>query len=96
MGSDDADSSWVGAEVIINPGIDWGSERRFQSKGFNILGMPRNGTLAELVTVPVANLHRKPEHLSWQQAAALPLAGVTAWRVLWPNMTQRTILVWTV
>jgi zinc-binding alcohol dehydrogenase/oxidoreductase len=82
VGSDDADSSWVGAEVIINPGIDWGSERRFQNKSFNILGMPRNGTLAELVTVPVANLHRKPEHLNWQQAAALPLAGVTAWRVL--------------
>jgi NADPH:quinone reductase-like Zn-dependent oxidoreductase len=30
----------------------------------------------------VANLAPKPHHLSWQQAAALPLAGLTAWRAL--------------
>jgi NADPH:quinone reductase-like Zn-dependent oxidoreductase len=44
--------------------------------------MPDNGTFAEKIVIPVANLAAKPAHLSWEQAAALPLAGVTAWRAL--------------
>jgi zinc-binding alcohol dehydrogenase/oxidoreductase len=44
------------------------------------LGGPSDGTLAEYVTVPAWNLAPKPAHLSFAQAAALPLALVTAWR----------------
>ena len=40
------------------------------------------GTYAELVSAPVRTLARKPATLSWEQAAALPLAGLTAWQVL--------------
>lgn len=76
------DSKWVGQEVIINPGMDWGDNPRAQSRDFRILGMPDNGTFAEFVKVPAANLHLKPQHLTWEQAAALPLAGVTAYRAL--------------
>ncbi|GAB2764735.1 NADP-dependent oxidoreductase [Sinomonas soli] len=36
------------------------------------------GTLAELVEVPVRTAARKPEGLSFEDAAALPLAGLTA------------------
>jgi NADPH:quinone reductase-like Zn-dependent oxidoreductase len=79
------DDSWVGKDVIIDPGLDWGDAESHQSKDFTILGMPRNGTLAEKVVVPIANLREKPAHLSVEQAAALPLAGVTAWRTI---MTQ--------
>jgi NADPH:quinone reductase-like Zn-dependent oxidoreductase len=46
------------------------------------LGLPDDGTLAEYVRVPVGNLVEKPAHLSWEEAAALPLAGVTAFRSL--------------
>lgn len=40
------------------------------------------GTFAELVTVPVRALARKPAELDWHQAGSLPLAGLTAYRVL--------------
>jgi NADPH:quinone reductase-like Zn-dependent oxidoreductase len=44
--------------------------------------MPDPGTFAERIAIAVANLAPKPAHLTWEQAAALPLAGLTAWRAL--------------
>ncbi len=76
------DPTWVGREVIINPALDWGVDTRAQSPQFRILGLPDSGTFADKISIPVANLAPKPAHLSWQQAAALPLAGLTAWRAL--------------
>lgn len=69
-----------GDEVIINPTIDWGNSEDFQNKNFKILGLPDNGTLAEYVSVPAKNIYKKPEHLSFKEAAAIPLAGLTAFR----------------
>ena len=40
------------------------------------------GTYAELVSLPVAMVARKPAGLSFTQAAAVPLAGLTAWQAL--------------
>ncbi|KOU42327.1 alcohol dehydrogenase [Streptomyces sp. WM4235] len=40
------------------------------------------GTFAEFVTVPVRALAPKPVSLSWQEAAGLPLAGLTAYQLL--------------
>jgi NADPH:quinone reductase-like Zn-dependent oxidoreductase len=77
-----AGAAWVGRAVVIDPGLGWGPSQAVQAPTYTILGMPTNGTLAEFVVVPAENLHPKPEHLSWEQAAALPLAGVTAWRAL--------------
>ena len=76
------DPALVGRRVIINPGLGWGDNPRAQSASFSILGLPRDGTLAEKVAVPAAHLTPKPAHLSWEEAAALPLAGLTAWRAL--------------
>lgn len=76
------DSFWLGKEVIINAAINWGDNEDFHGKNFEILGMPRNGTFAESVVVPSDRLHQKPDHLSWEEAAALPLAGLTAYRAL--------------
>lgn len=74
---------WIGKEVIINPSIDWGASEAWQDPaGFHILGLPDDGTFAEYVKVPVANLVEKPANLSFEEAAALPLAGVTAYRAL--------------
>jgi NADPH:quinone reductase-like Zn-dependent oxidoreductase len=77
-----ADRSWLGREVIINPAVDWGVDPRAQSSAFTILGLPHPGTLAERVAVPVSQLAPKPAHLDFAAAAALPLAGLTAWRAL--------------
>lgn len=74
---------WVGKEVIIDPALHWGNAPGYQDPaGFRILGLPDDGTLAEYVVVPVENLVAKPAHLSFEEAAALPLAGVTAFRAL--------------
>lgn len=40
------------------------------------------GTYAEHVSVPEASVARKPESLSFEQAAAIPLAGLTAYQAL--------------
>jgi len=73
---------WLGQEVVINPGWDWGADEKVQAAQFHILGMPTDGTFASEVVVPDHYLHPKPKHLDWQQAAALPLAGMTAYRAL--------------
>ena len=41
-----------------------------------------DGTFAEYVTVPVRALAHKPAALDWEQAAAIPLAGLTAYQTL--------------
>ncbi|MDZ4712713.1 MAG: zinc-binding dehydrogenase [bacterium] len=69
-----------GDEVIVNPGMNWGSDENFQSKDFKILGMPDNGTFAEYVKVQSSYLHKKPLHLDHIHSSAIPLAGVTAYR----------------
>jgi len=76
------DSSWLEREVIINPSFDWGHHEKAQEPRFTILGMPKHGTLAEYIGVPVTQLAPKPAHLTWEEAAALPLAGLTAYRAL--------------
>ena len=76
-------ADWIGKEVIIDPALYWGHEPGFQDPvDFRILGLPDDGTLAEYVVAPLGNLVVKPAHLSFTEAAALPLAGVTAWRAL--------------
>lgn len=71
-----------GRDVIIDPGLNWGDNEKFQSADFRILGLPEHGTLAEVVAMPKENVYDKPAHLSWEEAAAIPLAGVTAYRAL--------------
>jgi zinc-binding alcohol dehydrogenase/oxidoreductase len=79
---DGVEAKWIGREVIINPAMDWGTDLRAQSRQFRILGLPDDGTFAQLVKVPAANLCAKPATLSWEEAAALPLTGLTAYRAL--------------
>jgi NADPH:quinone reductase-like Zn-dependent oxidoreductase len=76
------DRSWLGREVVINPASNWGPSARAQGADFSILGLPADGTLAERVSVAASQLSPKPGHMSWEEAAALPLAGLTAWRAL--------------
>ncbi|MBE7177707.1 MAG: zinc-binding dehydrogenase [Mucilaginibacter polytrichastri] len=78
----DVDPDQLGREVVIYPVFSWGDHSDYQGKDFRILGLPDNGTLAGFVRVKKANLFDKPPHLNWEQAAALPLAGLTAYRAL--------------
>ena len=50
--------------------------------GFEILGGPSDGTYAELVAVPPRTSSRSRDSFSWEEAAAFPLAGLTAYRAL--------------
>lgn len=72
----------VGDEVIILPSLAWGDGEAAPGPGFRILGGPDDGTYAELIRIPAENVAPKPQRLSWEQAAALPLAGLTAYRAL--------------
>ncbi len=83
------DPAWVGRDVIINPSFDWGTAQKAFGERFTILGNPRQGTLAEKISVPVTNLAAKPAHLGWEEAAALPLAALTAWRALFGRAQLR-------
>lgn len=81
VGSND-DKDWLWKKVIINPNINWGTHPIVQGRDFEILGMPSQGTLAEYVKVNVDRLSHVPAHLTEEEAAALPLAGVTAYNAL--------------
>lgn len=79
------EQQWQGKEVVINPNIGWGDNPAVQSSTYKILGMPVDGTLAEYINVPVHRLAEKPAHLSLEQAAALPLGGLTAYRAVFTH-----------
>ncbi len=72
----------VGDPVIINPSIGWGENQNFPQKSYTILGMPTNGTFAEYIKVKHSQVYHKPTHLTWEEAASLPLGGLTAYRAL--------------
>jgi len=71
-----------GDEVIINPSLNWGANSKVQGEGYEILGFPTNGTFAEYISINHQYVCHKPEHLSFQESAAIPLAALTAYRAL--------------
>ena len=71
-----------GDEVIVFPSLGWGGGEAAPAPGFRILGGPDDGTYAELLKVPAENVFPRPQRFSWEESAALPLAGLTAWRAL--------------
>lgn len=73
---------WLEKEVIINPSHNWGDNPDYYGSDYRILGLPEDGTFAEYVKVEARYLVPKPPHLSFEEASALPLAGLTAWRAL--------------
>jgi NADPH:quinone reductase-like Zn-dependent oxidoreductase len=72
----------TGAPVVINPSLEWGEDPEIQGPRWRILGLPDHGTFAELVAVPAANVLPRPAGLSDEEAAAIPLAGLTAYRAV--------------
>ncbi len=74
------DSVWIGKKVVFNPNINWGENPEHQAVNYHILGMPSDGTFAEYLRIETHRLHEKPSVFSDEEAAALPLAGLTAYR----------------
>jgi NADPH:quinone reductase-like Zn-dependent oxidoreductase len=71
-------------EVVLYPGVGWGARENAAEEGFRFIGGPLDGTFAELVAVPEENVFPKPPRLSFEEAASLPVAGLTAYRALFP------------
>ena len=71
-----------GEEVLINPALYWGDNPRIPGKDYRILGIPDDGTYAQFIKVPADHVFPKPSHLSHEEAAAIPLAALTAYRAL--------------
>ncbi len=83
-------------EVVIDPMLGWGSNPHLWASDASILGMPHDGTFAQYVAVPTANVYPKPPHLSMEEAAAIPLAGLTAYRALFTRgqmLAGETVLI---
>jgi NADPH:quinone reductase-like Zn-dependent oxidoreductase len=77
-----------GDKVVVDPGIttkqdNW-TEKGLDSMspGYRILGEHINGGCAEYVSVPVENVHKRPDGLTASEAASPLLAGLTAYRML--------------
>ena len=71
-----------GTEVVINPALHWGDDPAKPGKEYRILGLPDEGTFAQFVKVPGDHVFPKPSHLSHEEAAAIPLGALTAYRAL--------------
>lgn len=74
---------WDVSGVVVQPGV---SVTEY-AVGDEVIGYVREdflsrGTFAEYVAAPVRTLARKPRNLSFEEAAGLPLAGLTAYQGL--------------
>ena len=88
----------TGSEVVVHSVITaegWTGDETLDP-GRSLLSEKHQGSLAELVTVPTRNLLPKPAELSFAEAACLPTAWLTAYRMLFVNSSLRpgqTVLV---
>lgn len=77
------DVSLIGQRFWINPSLAWGDRKDVPDyKTWRILGLPDQGTYAEKIVVDSAQLEPCPSDWKAEDAAALPLAGLTAYRAL--------------
>ena len=85
----EAVSGWSeGERVIVNPNM-WCGECEFCVAGeeslcdsYGVIGEHMTGGAAEYIAVPARNLRRIPADFPFEQAAAVPLVWMTAWRAL--------------
>lgn len=72
----------TGEDVVVLPSLAWGPDESAPGADWEILGDHRPGTYAERVAVPIDCVAPKPRGMSWAEAAALPLVGLTTYRAL--------------
>jgi NADPH2:quinone reductase len=92
----------AGERVLLNPALCDDTCAYCQAgehslcDNFKILGEQVDGTFAEYVAVPQANVLPIPDHVDFIQAAAYPLVTLTAWRMLMTRAQLRageTVLI---
>ncbi|MGB7983070.1 MAG: zinc-binding dehydrogenase [Candidatus Nanopelagicales bacterium] len=97
LGCDAAGVDPEGNEVIVHGVIaSGGYADETVDPGRSLLSEIHQGTFAERVAVPVRNLVPKPAELSWAQAACLPTAWLTAYRMLFTRsglVPGQTVLI---
>ncbi len=86
---EDVDPMYLGLNVVINPGHEWGNNPIVQSNAFKILGFPDHGTFSDYIVVPKQYVFEKPDHLDFAESAAVPLSGLTAYRALFSRARLR-------
>lgn len=87
LGCDGAGVDEQGREVVVHavvPSDGWRGDETLDPRR-TLLSELHDGTLAEQVCVPRANLVPKPQNLSWEHAACLSTAWLTAYRMLFTN-----------
>ena len=91
-----------GDPVVLYPMASCGRCRACQAgdqancSTFSISGETRHGSFAELIAMPEHCFVPKPDNLSWEAAATLPVAYLTAWRMLFgrnPLQSAETVLI---
>ena len=98
LGCDGAGIDEQGNEVVVHAVIsdpDFRGDETLDPKR-SLLSELYDGTLADLVSVPRRNLVAKPAQLSFEEAACLPTAWLTAYRMLFTQAAARpgqTVLV---
>jgi NADPH:quinone reductase-like Zn-dependent oxidoreductase len=81
LGCDAAGIDEDGNEVVVHAVVGTGQDETLDPKR-SLLSEKAQGTMADIVTVPRRNLVPKPESLDWTDAACLPTAWLTAYRML--------------
>jgi NADPH:quinone reductase-like Zn-dependent oxidoreductase len=84
LGCDAAGLDDEGNEVVVHAVVsspDWRGDETLDPKR-SLLSERYQGALADEVVVPKRNLVPKPTALSWEEAACLPTAWLTAYRML--------------
>jgi NADPH:quinone reductase-like Zn-dependent oxidoreductase len=89
LGCDAAGVDEAGNDVVVHSVIGQTGHGVGPGEPRSILTERYQGTFAELVTVPTANLLPKPPELSFEDAACLPTAWLTAYRMLFTNAGVR-------
>src|SRR5260370_13082049 len=79
----------TGEEVLVLPSLWWGDDESAPGAQWEILGDHRPGTYADLVRVPRECVVPKPRTMSWTEAAALRLVGLTTCRALFARARLR-------
>ncbi|GLX20322.1 MULTISPECIES: zinc-binding dehydrogenase [Streptomyces] len=89
LGCDAAGTDQDGNEVVLHSVIGQSGHGVGPDEPRSILTERYQGTFAEQVTVPAWNVLRKPAELSFEEAACLPTAWLTAYRMLFTNAGVR-------
>jgi len=82
LGCDAAGIAPDGSEVVVHGVVATPEGDETLASDFSILSERYDGTFAEKVAVPARNLVAKPASLSFAEAACLPTAWLTAYRML--------------